>query len=158
MTDPYRDNTNNTDGTAGVTLRFREGSAARVRLLDRFRFDAERVEYAVELRAPGMSARVDGVVAWTLEAGLPGFLEELAAGYRGWEGERRWETEDRDLVVSAVFRSRGRIGLTWTLRPWREADGGWSASVTTWLEAGEQMAALAADVRHFLTGEPEQEN
>ncbi|WP_237539789.1 MULTISPECIES: DUF6228 family protein [unclassified Streptomyces] len=30
------------------------------------------------------------------------------------------------------------------------AAGGWSSSVTTWLEAGEQMSAFAADVRRFL--------
>ncbi|MFE2689648.1 DUF6228 family protein [Streptomyces mirabilis] len=55
---------------------------------------------------------------------------------------------------SAVFRSGGHVGLTWTLRPWPRAAGGWSASATTWLEAGEQMTALAADLRHFLAGEP----
>ena len=31
----------------------------------------------------------------------------------------------------------------------------WSASVTTWLEAGDQMTSLAADVRHFLAEEPQ---
>lgn len=35
-----------------------------------------------------------------------------------------------------------------------EGPGGWSASVTTWLEAGERMGSLAADVRDFLAGEP----
>ncbi|MEI5008136.1 DUF6228 family protein [Streptomyces sp. PmtA] len=75
---------------------------------------------------------------------------DLAADHQGWDGERRWQTDDRDLIVSAVFRSGGHVGLTWTLRPWPKDAGGWSASVTTWLEAGEQMSALAADVRHFL--------
>ncbi|MEU5149233.1 DUF6228 family protein [Streptomyces yangpuensis] len=52
--------------------------------------------------------------------------------------------------MSAVFSSGGRIALTWTLRLWRTAAGGWSAAVTTRLEAGQQMASFAADVRHFL--------
>ncbi|WP_442805933.1 DUF6228 family protein [Streptomyces sp. NBC_01341] len=43
--------------------------------------------------------------------------------------------------------------VTWTLRPWPKAAGGWGASVTTWLEAGEQMASLASDIRQFLVGE-----
>ena len=30
------------------------------------------------------------------------------------------------------------------------AAGSWGASVTTWLEAREQMASLAADVRAFV--------
>ncbi|WP_262036955.1 DUF6228 family protein [Streptomyces sp. Isolate_219] len=45
------------------------------------------------------------------------------------------------------------IGLTWVLRPWPDAAGGWSASVTTWLEAGEQITSFAAEIRPFLTGE-----
>ncbi|MFI2765740.1 DUF6228 family protein [Streptomyces echinatus] len=91
--------------------------------------------------------RVDQCVAFA------GFLDELVADYRRWDGERSWQTNDRDLTVSAVFRSGGYVGLTWALRPWPQAAGGWGASVTTWLEAGEQMAFLAADVRSFLTKE-----
>ncbi|MFC5902697.1 DUF6228 family protein [Streptomyces zhihengii] len=45
--------------------------------------------------------------------------------------------------------------MTWTLRPWRGGAGGWDASVTNGLEAGEQMTSLAADVWNFLTrGQP----
>ncbi|MFJ9560202.1 DUF6228 family protein [Streptomyces fuscichromogenes] len=87
------------------------------------------------------------------DSDLTAFLEELAADYRGWDGERSWQTNDRDLTVSAVFRSGGHVGLTWTVRPWPRAAGGWSASATTWLEAGEQMTALAADIRRFLSEE-----
>ncbi|MEU2549016.1 DUF6228 family protein [Streptomyces roseolus] len=134
-----------------MLIRCQENASAGVRLCDRFDFDADSVRYAVELRAPGLTARADGVVAWKRGSGLVLFLDALAADYRGGDGERTWQTDDRDLAVSAVFRSRGYVGLTWTLRPWRTAAGGWGASVTTWLEAGEQMASLAADVRHFLT-------
>ncbi|MFF4361298.1 DUF6228 family protein [Streptomyces sp. NPDC001604] len=70
----------------------------------------------------------------------------------GWDGVRTWQTLDRDLAVSAVFRSGGHVGLTWTLRPWHSFPGSWSASVTIWLEAGEQLAAAASDTRHFLEG------
>ena len=86
------------------------------------------------------------------DSDLAPFLEKPAADYRGWDGERSWQTNDRDLAVSAVFRSGGHAGLTWTLRPWPKAAGGWTASVITWLEAGEQMSPFAADVRHFLAG------
>jgi hypothetical protein len=77
------------------------------------------------------------VVAWAWDSDLAPFLEELAADCRGWDGERSRQTNDRDLAVSAVFRSGGYVGLSWTLRPWPDAAGGWNASVTTWLEAGE---------------------
>ncbi|MER7667266.1 DUF6228 family protein [Kitasatospora sp. NPDC096128] len=47
--------------------------------------------------------------------------------------------------VSAVFRSGGHVGVTWTLRPWPRAAGGWDGSVVTWLEAGEQMSTLSCN-------------
>ena len=138
-----------------VTIRCQDNSSVDVTFCDRFSFDADSVHYAVELRAPGLTARVNEVVAWGWDGDLAPFLEGLVADYRGWDGERTWQTHDQDLRISAVFRSGGHVGVTWTLRPWPQAAGGWGASVTTWLEAGEQMAALAADVRWFLAGEPQ---
>ncbi|MFE0737736.1 DUF6228 family protein [Streptomyces sp. NPDC058855] len=139
-----------------VVIRCADRPAVGVRFRDRFSFDADSVHYAVEAWAPGLTARVDEVVAWPWDRGLAPFLEELAADFRGWEGERTWGTHDRDLSVAAVFSSGGHVGLTWTLRPWPDAARGWSASVTTWLEAGEQMTSLAADLRHFLAPAPGQ--
>ncbi|MFF2853017.1 DUF6228 family protein [Streptomyces sp. NPDC058001] len=143
-----------TDDEASLTIRCQDNSSVSVRFCDRFSCDEDSVYYAVELRAPGLAARVNEVVTWIWDSDLVPFLEELAADYRGWDGERSWQTNDRDLAMSAVFRSGGQVGLTWTLRPWAKTAGGWSASATTWLEAGEQMASLAADVRYFLAGEP----
>lgn len=139
-----------TDDEPGVAIRCQDNSAVGVRLCDRYSFDEDSVHYAVELRAPGLTARADEVVAWAWGSDLVPFLEALAADYRGWDGTRSWETNDRDLAVAAVFRAGGYVGLTWTLRPWTGSSGGWAASVTTWLEAGEQMASLAADVGRFL--------
>ncbi|WP_433891505.1 DUF6228 family protein [Streptomyces sp. CA-111067] len=141
------------DESAGVVIRCQDSRAVGVKFCDRFSFDEDSVHYAVEIWAPGLTARVDEVVAWVWDGDLAPFLARLAADYRGWDGERSWQTNDRDLAVSAVFRSGGHVGLTWTLRPWPRAAGGWDASVTTWLEGGEQMASLAAGVRHFLAGE-----
>ncbi|MFD6421826.1 DUF6228 family protein [Streptomyces sp. NPDC060198] len=141
------------DHEAGVSIRCQDNASVTVTLRGRSSSDADSVRYSVELRAPGLAARVDEVVAWAGDNGLAAFLEELAADYRGWKGDRSWHTDDRDLTVSAVFRSGGYVGLTWTLRPWPRAAGGWGASVTTWLEAGEQMTSLAADVRAFLAEE-----
>ncbi|CAM5277006.1 hypothetical protein STENM327S_06609 [Streptomyces tendae] len=142
-----------TDDEPGVTVRCQDNSSVGVTFRDRFGLDADSVHYAVELRAPGLTSRLDEVVAWSGDSDLAPFLEGLAADHRGWDGERSWQTNDRDLAVSAAFRPGGHVGLTWTLRPWPKGAGGWCASVTTWLEAGEQMASLAADVRHFLAGE-----
>jgi hypothetical protein len=40
--------------------------------------------------------------------------------------------------------------LTWTLQPWLTRSDSWQASVTTWMEAGAQMAALADEMHAFL--------
>ncbi|MEV1010087.1 DUF6228 family protein [Streptomyces sp. NPDC049881] len=141
-----------TDDEARVTVRCQDNVSVGVTFRDRFSFDADSVHYAVELRAPGLTARVDEVVAWIWDSDLTAFLDALATDYRGWDGERSWHTHDRDLTVAAAFRSGGHVGLTWTVRPWTLAAGGWGASVTTWLEAGEQMTSLAADVRAFFAG------
>ncbi|QNP71911.1 hypothetical protein IAG44_22515 [Streptomyces roseirectus] len=85
-------------------------------------------------------------LAWPGDADLPHFLKETAALYRGWTGERHWRTADGDLALSAVFRSGGHVTLTWTTR----TRAPWTASLTTCLEAGERMAALAAEVDWFL--------
>ncbi|MFD8483602.1 DUF6228 family protein [Kitasatospora sp. NPDC059673] len=139
------------DTPTAVTVRCQNNRSVSVRLCDSSRPDEDRVQYAVEASAPGLTMRVDEVVAWNWGADLAPFLEGLAADFRGWDGQRVWQTNDRDLTISAVFRSGGHVGLTWTLHPWRSAAGGWEASVTTWLDAGEQMSALAVDVRRFLT-------
>ncbi|SEG88596.1 hypothetical protein SAMN05216223_119102 [Actinacidiphila yanglinensis] len=138
------------DDDSGVFLRCQDNPSVGVRFCDRFSFDQDSVHDAVEAWAPGLTARVGEVVTWSWDRDLATFLDELVADFRGWKGERTWQTDDRDLAVSARFGSGGHIGLTWTLRPWPDAAGGWNASVTTWLEAGEQLASLAADIRHFL--------
>ncbi|MFI6006057.1 DUF6228 family protein [Streptomyces sp. NPDC051366] len=138
---------------ADAAILCQDNSSVGVSFRDRHSSDDYCVHYSIEVQAPGLSARIDKVVAWIGDNGdLAPFLEKLAADFAGWDGERCWETNDRDLAVSAVFRSGGYVGLTWTLRPWRNASCGWSASVTTWLEAGEQMGSFAADIRHFLEG------
>ncbi|MFB6615029.1 DUF6228 family protein [Streptomyces sp. NPDC056367] len=138
------------DEPAELTVHCQDDRAVSVRFCDLFDEDPDCVHYAIEGRAAGLSARLDGVAAWNRGTDLAPFPEELSESFRGWDGERVWQTNDRDLTVRAVFRSGGHVGLTWTLRPWHTSVGSWEASVTTWLEAGEQMSTLAADVRHFL--------
>ncbi|MFF0390284.1 DUF6228 family protein [Kitasatospora sp. NPDC004615] len=134
-----------------VAVRCAESAGVGVRLVERTGPEAGAVRFAVEVSAAGLAARVEEVVGWVGAAdGLAGFLAGLAEEFRGWDGERVWATYDRDLTVRAVFRSGGYVGLTWTVRPWRTAQRGWEASVTTWVEGGEQLAALAADVRAFV--------
>ncbi|GAA2998280.1 hypothetical protein GCM10020229_08340 [Kitasatospora albolonga] len=90
-------------------------------------------------------------MAWEGRAGVGGFLGELLADFRPWEGRRVWEGDDRDFAVAAEFRSPGLVGLTWTVRPWRAVEGGWAAEVTTWVEAGAQLSGLAGELERVLS-------
>ncbi|MEU1482057.1 DUF6228 family protein [Streptomyces sp. NPDC005760] len=102
-----------TGDEAIVTICCRDNASVGVTFCDRFSFDADSVHSAVELRAPGLT--------WIWDSDLATFLEELAADYRGWDGERNWQTNDHDLTASATFRSGGYVGPTWALRPWPQA-------------------------------------
>ncbi|TQK45450.1 hypothetical protein FBY35_7018 [Streptomyces sp. SLBN-118] len=93
-----------------MTVRCQDNASVGVTFRDRFSFDADSVHFAVKLRAPGLTARVDEVVAWIWDSDLTAFLEELATDYQEWDGERSWHTNDRDLTVSAAFRSGGYVG------------------------------------------------
>lgn len=60
-----------------VTIRCQDNASVVVTFCDRFSFDADSVHYAVELRAPGLTARVNEVVAWTWDSDLTTFWKSL---------------------------------------------------------------------------------
>ncbi|WP_269855995.1 DUF6228 family protein [Streptomyces sp. RPT161] len=135
-----------------VIVRHQDDPGTQVRLCDRYFPDEHGIGFAVEIRADGLQARLDSIETWVWDhKPLTDFLDGLAADFRGWDGERTWSTNH--LVLRAVFNSGGHVALTWTLIPWTTRQDAWEASVTTWLEAGEEMSALAADLREFLTAE-----
>lgn len=130
-----------------VTIRCREHPDRFIRLHDRCFPDEDGIGFAVEIRAEGLHA-VHGVGTWVWEGSLPAFISGLAADFRGWPGERRWQCQD-GFGVRAVFHPRGHVALTWDLQPpWRPDE--WQVSMTTWLDAGEQMGRLAADLHELL--------
>ncbi|WP_063710041.1 DUF6228 family protein [Amycolatopsis benzoatilytica] len=128
-----------------VAVRFAERHAA-THHLDR------RLFFAVQATAPGLNARLEGVGNYVDGRGLAQFLDRL--DFRGWEGEQRWTSADRDVSVAATYRPGGRIELAWTIRPWRQSVfGEWEATVLTSIEAGAEKDELAARLHHFLTAE-----
>ncbi|MFE6750727.1 DUF6228 family protein [Kitasatospora purpeofusca] len=120
-------------------------AAASVRLFDRSQAEYE-VAFGVEVVDDGVRARLE-IVTVTVWDNMGAFFDGLARDFRGWEGERVWV--NNHLVVTATFGSGGHVYLGWTLRS-GFFPGDWSCTVTTVIEAGEGMTALAADVREFL--------
>lgn len=132
-----------------VIVRSEQDPDVRVRLHDRQFTDEHETAFAVDLHAGGLDAHYRDVIvaAWDPDD-LSDFIDGLAADFRGWSGSRSWTINH--LKLTAAFHSRGHVELRWTLRPWVSRQDSWEASVTTWLEAGQQMTELAADIRAFL--------
>ncbi|OLZ63743.1 permease [Streptomyces amritsarensis] len=121
-----------------------------VRFFDWSRVDDHEIAFGVECVADGMHARLDSVSlsVWDRAGDLTEFLDGLAKDFRGWKEDRSWVTSR--LALTAAFHSGGHVQLSWLLRRGTFAEDAWECSVTTTLEAGEQMSKLASDVRSFL--------
>lgn len=132
-----------------VTIRSIQDPAVQVRLHDRQFIDQDEIAFVVDLHADGLNARLRGVVVavWDPQD-LSDFMDGLATDFRGWKGERSWVGSH--LKLTALFHSGGHVELCWTLQPWVSGQDSWEASVTTWVEGGQQLTNLAADIRVFL--------
>lgn len=110
------------------------------------------IDVCAQIAAPGLTATLHGVTLSVMGGtDLVPFLDGLATDFTGWDGTRTWTTLDGDLRIDAVFGAGGHVSLIWTLTPWRDRDGTWSASTTVVVEAGEQLSRLAADAHGFLS-------
>jgi hypothetical protein len=116
----------------------------QVRLSDRAEGDEDTVTFTVCVQGEGVRIRVEGVAA---DEDLVTFVEQLAADFRGWAGERRWFAGD--MQVAATFHSGGNVCLVWYLCSWQRPEV-WTATAQVWVEAGEQMKGFAADIRAFV--------
>ena len=137
------------DAAPQVIITSYENAAAQVRLHDRRLLGEYETTFAVGLHADGLNARVGEVSVTTWDGGgLPGFLEGLAADFRGWAGTRSWAAGH--FTLTAAFHSGGHVELCWAIQPGISRSG-WKACLTTWIEGGEQMSEVAAAVRTFLS-------
>jgi hypothetical protein len=110
----------------------------------------------VELRDEGLHAQTTATIDGYLTGGvgdLAAFMQQLADDWRGWPGRRCWHALEREMTVEATHDARGYVTLEVTVRRHRDsyASDAWSATMVLTLEAGEQMTALARQVRALLT-------
>jgi Family of unknown function (DUF6228) len=80
---------------------------------------------------------------------LAAFFEELAESWRGWQGERIYESIEHDLRIVATHDGHVRLKI----RLWQSTDpDGWIAETTLRLEAGEQLSQAARDIAAMVRG------
>ncbi len=101
--------------------------------------------FSVTLAAPAVTATVR-----VYEHGsqfVPRYFAELAANWRGWDGEKAWESVESHIALKATADRLGHVSLRVVLRD-LFAPAAWRAEATLLLEAGqlEALAASAAQV------------
>jgi hypothetical protein len=82
-------------------------------------------------------------------AGLPQFFSDIAANWRGWQGEKRWESLEGDFKLSCFSDGLGHIDITVELSSRITDPVGWDVRCALTVEAG-QLDSIAEDVRKFL--------
>jgi Family of unknown function (DUF6228) len=77
------------------------------------------------------------------------FFNDLAEDWKGWSGEKRMESLEGHLAVSATSDSLGHISLRVKLRDIIPGTADWRAEGTLIVEAG-QLERLASDAKRFF--------
>jgi hypothetical protein len=103
----------------------------------------------VRLRTDGLDAslRVSAHYATGFDE-LVEFLRGLAAHWRGWAGERTYESMERELRLTATHD--GHVRLVASLRQSSVPDG-WSASAKIRIDPGEELTTAAEDIAALLS-------
>lgn len=99
---------------------------------------------SVTLSGPDLSAGRQVYAGW--DGGftsLAGFFSDLADGWRGWRGERVFESIEGDLRIQATHD--GHVNLHVTLWESTVPDG-WSVQSVVRIDAGEALRNAATDV------------
>jgi hypothetical protein len=111
--------------------------------------DGEIWYVRARLRADGLDAslRVSSCYATGFDE-LVGFFQGLAADWRGWPGERTYESLEHELRLTATHDGHLRIAVH--LRQSSLPDG-WSASAAFRVDPGEEMTQAAESVTALLS-------
>ncbi len=105
--------------------------------------------FVIEVQGAGLDAST--VVLSVNVSSLGDFFSELARDWRGWEAPRRWDSLEGELTIEAHQDGTGHDWLQFTVRHNTPPD--WTLTLVVSVEAGEQMANLAGDVRDFVLGQ-----
>jgi hypothetical protein len=120
-------------------------SADRGAVLELFA-PSSAVSFRAHLRGEGFDGTVE-VYDYQPPVHLAAFFQELAQHWRGWSGEKHWESLEHQLSLTASSDSTGNIHLAVELRGGPLYD--WRLRGSLVLEPG-QLDAVAAEVESFV--------
>jgi hypothetical protein len=103
------------------------------------------------LRVPGLESRLRVSAHYALGFDdLVAFFGQLAADWRGWRGERTYESLEGDLRLAATHDGMcGSRSSSDTSQP-----DGWSVTAVIRLDPGEEMSHAAEGVAALLSSAP----
>ena len=81
-------------------------------------------------------------------AGVVMLFDDMAAHWRGWEGEKQWSSVEDHLALSCTSDGLGHVAMDVTLKS-GPYDDDWGVRAIIHVEAG-QLEELAANVRLFM--------
>jgi len=102
------------------------------------------VTVTAELQGLLASKNVYDFDGWS---GLPFFFEELALNWRGWDGDKTFDSLEGDFRLSA--KHDGHVRVTFELRD-SDCPTPWTATGELSLDPGEELAAAAESLRGLL--------
>jgi hypothetical protein len=100
------------------------------------------------LALKGLRARTRVWLVWGVEVALANFFDDLAESWRGWEGEKVWESYEGGMSLRCTSDRLGHITVAVELREGLPTV--WEARGDVPLEAG-QLDRLAAEMRSFFS-------
>jgi hypothetical protein len=105
--------------------------------------DSDSKSFVVKVNTRGWS--IEQRASAYLASDLGVYFTDLAAHWKGWKGEKRWTTLEREFELSASTDLLGHITLAFSLNQ-GFSGGGWKLQGEIELEAGA-LEALAAQAR-----------
>ena len=105
--------------------------------------DGQGGSFPVRLSGPGISATVHAYehgYQWA-----PAFFADLADHWRGWAGEKSWESAEAHIRLSATADRLGHVLLRVALRD-LNVSADWRVEASLLIEAG-QLGELATSAR-----------
>lgn len=107
------------------------------------------VDYlTVRIEGPDMSASRQVYAGWAEGfAGLADYFQDLTDSWRGWDGERVFESIEADLRIAASHDGHVRLSVTL----WESTEPrGWRVEAELRLDAGQQLTQAARDLSALL--------
>ncbi len=109
------------------------------------------VDYlSVRIEGPDLSASRQVYAGWDEGfAGLARYFDSLVESWRGWDGERVFESIEHDLRLSSIHDGHVRIAMLL----WEPTEPhGWRVEVALKIDADEQLSSAAREISALVQG------